>query len=73
MLEQLSGKTGASMTNVLQDAVKEFHRKKFWEDVNRAFEQMRNNPEDSLEYDKENTLFEAAIADGLDRLDDQKK
>jgi len=73
MLEQLSGKLRASMTVVLQDAVKEFHRKKFWEDVNRAFDEMRSNPEAGMDYDNEARLFDAAVADGLDGPGDQEK
>jgi hypothetical protein len=66
ILEQLSQKTGSSMTAVLHDAVKEFQKKKFWEDVNRAYNTMRKDPEASSSYDEESKLLEGTIADGLE-------
>ena len=57
------------MTLILQEAVKEFHRKKFWEDVGRAYEEMRNDPEAGRAYDDETKLFEGTLADGFDGLD----
>ena len=66
VLRELAGQTGESMQSVLERAIEEYRRRLFFEQVNAAYQRLRDDPEAWREEVEEQAIFEGTLADGLD-------
>ncbi|MBZ0273467.1 toxin-antitoxin system protein [bacterium] len=66
LLKDTAEKTGASMSTVLDAAVRSFARKVFWEKAYADFEAIRNDPQAWKEEQEEFALWETTVGDGLE-------
>ncbi|MBC7343344.1 MAG: toxin-antitoxin system protein [Clostridia bacterium] len=65
-LKDLSERRGETMQEIVDKALEEYRRKLFLEEANRAFAEIRNNPQAWQEELEERKAWDAAIADGLE-------
>jgi len=65
-LRELAGQTGESMQSVLERAIEEYRRRLFFEQVNAAYQRLRDDAEAWREELEERAIFEGSLADGLD-------
>jgi len=65
-LRQIAKTTGRPTQEILDRAISEYDRKLFWEDVDRAYRNLRNNPNLWKAELKERSLWERTLGDGLD-------
>jgi hypothetical protein len=54
------------MQKILEQAIEEYRRRRFLDDVNRAYEALRNDPTAWAEELEERAAWDATISDGLD-------
>jgi hypothetical protein len=66
-LRELVARTGQSMQLILEHAVEDYRRRCFFDELNRAFAALKNDPQAWAEEVEERTAWEVTIADGLDR------
>jgi predicted transcriptional regulator len=75
-LRELASRTNATITAVVDEAVRNLERKKFWEDFNSACEALKADPAGWADLRQEDAAWEATLADGLEeepRADADKK
>jgi predicted transcriptional regulator len=65
-LKDLADQTGEPMTVVLEKALEAYRRRKFLEDCNRAYAELKADPKAWAEELKERETWDAALADGLE-------
>jgi predicted transcriptional regulator len=65
-LQQLSKATGRSQTALLDEAVEELRRKRFFEEANRAYAALKADPKAWAEELEERKAWEATLGDGQD-------
>ncbi len=66
ILRDLAAKAQTTMTAIVEQAVKEYERKKFWEDYHAGYHALRSDPAAWAEYQDEVKLWETTLADGLE-------
>jgi predicted transcriptional regulator len=66
LLRELADKSNATITAVVDEAVRDLQRKKFWADFNAACEAIQANPAASVDLRHEDAAWEATLADGLE-------
>ena len=67
-LQDLSKQTGQPLNVILDKAVEEFRRKQFLEEANRAYAQLKNDPQAWAEELKERRAWDVTLGDGLEDL-----
>ncbi len=65
-LRQLSTDTGEPMQTVLDKALEQYRRQKFFEECDAAFAKIQQDPQAWAEYKQELALWDATLMDGLD-------
>ena len=68
LLRKLAAATGEPMQRVLERAVENYRRERFYAEFNAAFERLRADPVAWEEELAERALLENTLADGLDDL-----
>lgn len=68
-IAELAAEKGTSMASVVDEAVRDYQRKIFFEQLNEAVERTRADPEAWADYQAEVAIFENAISDGLGQAD----
>src|SRR5207244_2260892 len=66
MLKELAERTGQTMMDVLDMALKEYRRKLFFEQLNAGYAELRADPKAWAEHLAERKLWDATLMDGLD-------
>jgi hypothetical protein len=64
-LRRLAEAAGTTMTAILEAAVKEYHRTKYWEEYDAGYAALKADPEKWADYQKEIEAWDATLADGL--------
>jgi predicted transcriptional regulator len=64
-LREIARQEHASIQAVLEKAVEEYRRKRFLEDLNAEYAELRKDPEAWSEIEAERALWDATLADGL--------
>lgn len=64
-LREIARQEHASMQAVLERAVEEYRRKRFLEELNSAYEDLRRDPKAWSEIEAERTVWDATLVDGL--------
>lgn len=65
-LKALSKRRGVSMQSVIDQAIEDLRRRKFLEEANRAYLELKNDKNAWHEEIKERELWETTLLDGLD-------
>ncbi len=65
-LRELAARSGEPMQTVLERAVEEYRRKRFFEQVNSAYAALREDPDDWRAEVAERAAVEGTLADGLE-------
>jgi predicted DNA-binding protein len=65
-LRQLSKTTGRPMQEILDQAISDYDRKLFWDQVDLAYKALRRNPRLWKDELKERSLWEQTLGDGLE-------
>jgi predicted DNA-binding protein len=66
-LNVLAKKKGISMQDAAREAVETYRRQQLLEAANLAYAKLRADPKASKAFDDETKLWDAALADGLDK------
>ena len=66
ILHGLAVKAGTTMAAIAEEAVKEYEKKKFWENYYAGYSGLRADPIAWAEYQDEITLWDGTLADGLE-------
>jgi len=67
-LQDLSKQTGQPVNVLLDKAVEEFRRKQFLEEANRAYAELKSNPQAWAEELEERKAWDVTLGDGLEDL-----
>jgi predicted transcriptional regulator len=65
-LRQLAREAGISMTAILEAAVREYQRNKYWEEYEAGYAALKADPEKWADYQKEIEAWDVTLADGLE-------
>jgi len=65
-LRQLANEAGASMPEVLDEAIDELYRKRFLDACNHAYSRLKANPKAWKEEMRERQAWEKTLSDGLE-------
>lgn len=66
MLSSLAAQEKDSMANIIERAVEEYRKKKFWDATNQAFARLRENKEAWEDELAERAGWDVTLNDGLD-------
>jgi predicted transcriptional regulator len=66
LLRDLADKSNATITAVVDEAVRDLQRKKFWADFNAACEALQADPVAWADLRREDAAWEETLADGLE-------
>ena len=66
ILRDLALKAGTTMAAIAEEAVKEYERKKFWENYYAGYKALKADPSAWAEYQDEIKLWDTTLADGLE-------
>ena len=66
LLRDLAAKSNTTITAVVDEAVSDLQRKKFWADFNAACEALQADPVAWADLQREDAAWEATLADGLE-------
>ena len=69
-LRELAAQSGEPMQAVLDQAVEQYRRQKFWEELTVAYAAIQNDPEAMAAEKEELALWEVTLMDGLDPTED---
>jgi hypothetical protein len=64
-LREIARSQEESMQSVLEKAIEEYRRKRFIEDLNASYAELRNDPEAWKAVEDERVLWDGTLADGL--------
>lgn len=65
-VRRLAEQAGMSMTAIIEAAVKEYERQRFWDEFDAGYDALRADPEKWAEYQKEIEAWDTTLADGLE-------
>ena len=66
LLRDLAAKSNATITAVVDEAVRDLQRKRFWADFNAACEALQADPVAWADLRREDAAWEETLADGLE-------
>ncbi|GAB3967473.1 hypothetical protein GCM10029978_034850 [Actinoallomurus acanthiterrae] len=69
-IAELAREAGRPMSAVIDEAIRDYERKRFFEDLTRQVAATRADPEAWADYQAETAVFDKAAGDGLANLDD---
>ncbi|MBI4505722.1 MAG: ribbon-helix-helix protein, CopG family [Chloroflexi bacterium] len=69
LLRDLAARTGEPMQAIIERAIEDYRRRRFFEEVNAAYAAERRDPVAWAAEEEERALWEATLADGLDTED----
>jgi predicted transcriptional regulator len=65
-LRRLAEEAGMSMTAILEAAVEEYQKNKYWEEYDAGYAALRADPEKWADYQKEIEAWDVTLGDGLE-------
>jgi hypothetical protein len=65
LLRELAASTGESMQTVVERAIEDYSQRRFLEEANHAYAQLRRNPDAWQEACDERALWDGTLRDGL--------
>jgi predicted transcriptional regulator len=71
ILHNLAVKAGTTMSAVVEEAVREYEKKKFWENYYAGYEAVRADTAAWAEFQGDLTLWDTTLADGLEEWPDE--
>jgi hypothetical protein len=73
LLRDLASKSNTTITAVVDEAVRDLQRKKFWEDFNAECAALRADPEAWADLRQEDSVWDQTLADGLEDQSDEQQ
>ncbi|WP_372494466.1 ribbon-helix-helix protein, CopG family [Actinoallomurus purpureus] len=70
-IAELAREAGRPMSAVIDEAIRDYEHKKFFEDFNRQVAATRADPQAWADYQAETAVFEKAAGDGLEAQQDE--
>jgi predicted transcriptional regulator len=67
LLRELADKSHSTITAVVDEAVRDLERKKFWAEFNAACEAVQADPVALADLQREDAAWELTLADGLEK------
>lgn len=64
-IRQLAEKNGKSMTAIIEEAIRDYEIKKYWEEYYADYEALKANPEAWADFQEELSAWDCTLADGL--------
>lgn len=65
LLRELANRSNTTITSLVDEAVRELQRKKFWDEFNAACQSAQADPEAWGDLQRQNSAWEATLTDGL--------
>lgn len=65
LLRELAASTGESMQTIVERAIEDYSRRQFLEEANRAYADLRRNPDAWQAERDERALWDGTLGDGL--------
>jgi hypothetical protein len=65
-LRKQAADAGTTMIAILEEAVREYDKEKFWEEYDRGYAALRADPQAWAEYQEELRLWDCTLMDGLE-------
>lgn len=69
-LREIAAQSGEPMQAILDKALEQYRRQKFWEECNAAYAALQQDPEAWEDLQREYKSFEGTLMDGLDPHED---
>jgi hypothetical protein len=66
ILRKQAANAGTTMTAILEEAVREYDKRRFWEEHDRGYAALRADPKAWEEYQNEMALWDSTLMDGLE-------
>ena len=66
IIKHLSEQKNENMQNIVENAIKEYKKRKFFEEMNRAYANLRSDSQAWEEEKKERELWDISLSDGLE-------
>ncbi len=73
LLRDLAAKSNSTITAVVDEAVRDIRRKRFWADFNAACLALRADPAAWADLQREDVAWEQTLADGLEDQSDEQQ
>jgi hypothetical protein len=74
VLRDLAARSKTSIGVIVDQAVEEFQRKRFWEEYHEGYAKLASQPEAWRDLQEETGLWDTTVADGLeDKPDEQRQ
>ncbi|CAN5870785.1 hypothetical protein BH23PLA1_BH23PLA1_02260 [soil metagenome] len=70
-LRTLAEVSSTTMTSLLEEAVEDLHRKRFWEATNAAYAALHDNPDAWKNSQEEIAAWDTTLSDGLENLSNE--
>ena len=71
MLRELAAATDATVSQVIDEALREYRRKKFWSELDASYARLRADPKASADFDRETSAWDTTLGDGLEAETDE--
>jgi len=65
MLQEIAEASGETVAQVVDEAVRDDRRKRFWAEHESSYARLRADPAASAEFDRETSAWDASLDDGL--------
>ena len=69
-LREMAAQSGEPMQTIIDKALEQYRRQRFWEECNAAYAALQQDPEAWGDYQKELKSFEGTLMDGLEPHED---
>jgi len=66
-LREMAERSNQTQQAILEEAIEELKRKRFFDQMDAAFTRLKANPGEWEEYEDERNLWEGTLKDGLDK------
>jgi predicted transcriptional regulator len=66
ILRRLADEAGTSMTAIIEVAVEQYRRERYWEAFDAGYAALRADPEKWADYQEEIAAWDVTLADGLE-------
>jgi predicted DNA-binding protein len=72
-LRELADQTGDTMADIVDRAVRNYQRERFWKDYHAAYEALQADPSAWADFQSEVELWDSTSGDGLEESPDERE
>ena len=73
LLRAMAAEADTTMAAIVDEAILEFRRRKFWKDYQASYEALRADPDAWDDHQREVEAWDATLGDGLEELPDEHR